>query len=120
MGAVELPAPPDNLPIKPSSALAVALLGAGAAIPIFFGASIFLLAPGKQLPFNFLDDFYPPRLEEKKAIKKKIDDREKAAAEAKAKEKAAEKAAADAAKAKEEAEAKAKEVAAAKATAKAK
>eukprot|EP00966_Prymnesium_polylepis_P268567 6204517-Prymnesium_polylepis.2 len=76
-------------------------------IPVLFLSFLLVGAPGKQLPFSFLDRFYAPRVEELKSIKTKQD---AAAAAAASKEKAA-------AKAKAEAEAKAKEAAAAAAAA---
>jgi hypothetical protein len=90
-----------------TAALALPVLGAGAALPVFIIASVAALSPGTQTPFDFLDPFFPPRVAELKAIKEKKD-----AAEAKI---AAEKKKADdAAKAKKEAEEKAAKEAAAK------
>ena len=81
-------------------------VGAIVALPIAFIGSIFLTAPGKALPFNFLDRFYPPRVAEKAAIQAKFE-----------KAQAAKKAEADKAKAAEAAAAKAAEAEAAKAAA---
>lgn len=81
--------------------LALLVVASSFAMPVFAGVSIFFTAPGSQLPFNFLDDFYPPRVAEKARVKEKVkivEDRiaaeKKAAADKKAEmEKAAEKAA---------------------------
>ena len=80
-------------------------VGSILALPIAFIGSIFLTAPGKALPFNFLDRFYAPRVAEKAAIQAKFD-----ATQAKKKAEAdkANAAKAEAAKAAEAAEAAAK------------
>lgn len=65
-----------------NSLLAGGVIGATFALPILFCAAIFLIAPGRQLPFNFLDGFYGPRVEEVKmmnAKKAKVEAAEKAA-----------------------------------------
>jgi hypothetical protein len=62
-----------------------AILLAGAPIVLLLSIilSLFLLAPGTQTPFKFLDGFYPPRVEELKVIatkKEKFEAEQKAAA----------------------------------------
>lgn len=78
----------------------IALLFAGAPVVLVTGVilSLFLLAPGTQTPFKFLDGFYPPRVAEVKMLQAK---KEKADAEAKAAADAAKKAAEEKAKAAE-------------------
>jgi len=91
--------------------LALALVGAPIALLTAIFAAIFFLAPGKQLPFNFLDQFYPPRVQEMKVQAEKRE----AFTEAKAAKAKAEKDALEAKAKAEEAEKAAKEAAAAKA-----
>merc|ERR1719460_1256998 len=55
--------------VTPGNLFAVAVLGAGPALALAFIASIVIVAPGKKLPFDFLDPFYPPRVAEVKMIK---------------------------------------------------
>jgi len=100
----------DVVNVNPLPLLVVA---SSFAMPIFAGVSIFLTAPGKQLPFNFLDDFYAPRVAEKAVVKQKIQLQEEQKAAEKKKEEAKKAAAEAEAKAAAEAEAKAKAAAAA-------
>lgn len=74
-----------------------AVLASILALPIVFCLALFLIAPGKQLPFNFVDGLYPPRVAEMETVKaKKTALEDKAAAEkAKAKKAALDKKAAD-------------------------
>jgi hypothetical protein len=95
-----------------------AILIAGAPVVLLTTVvlALVLTTPGNQLPFNFLDGFYPPRVAEMKQIREKKDkaeaiqkaeaDKAKAAAEAKAKAEAEAKAAEEAKAAKTPAAAK--------------
>jgi hypothetical protein len=96
----------------------IPLLFVGAPIVLLLSVilSLFLFAPGTQTPFNFLDQFYPARVQEIQMVeqKKEAIAAEKKAAEEKAKKAAEAKAAAAEAAAKEEAAKAAKAPAAAK------
>merc|ERR1711871_1618819 len=79
----------------PLAGLATLLLPA--AIPIIVIASIQIGAPGNKTPFAFLDGFYPPYVNEQKALANVTEAKaakEKAAKDAAAKEAAAKEAAA--------------------------
>jgi len=107
--------PSNPLKTRISVPAPIALAFSAAPIVTVAGGIIALqvLGPGNKTPFAFLDDFYPPAVEDKRRLKKVLDDKaaaEKAAAakkaadeEAKAKQVAADKAAADAQKAAEDA-----------------
>ena len=97
-----LPSLPEiNLPTLPSAppvgALgALAFASTSIILPIVCIGVITFTTPGKQLPFNFLDQFYPPRVEEMRKIKEINDleaNKNKAAKEAADAEAAAKKAA---------------------------
>ena len=81
--------------------LAAPVVAGTLALPFVFIISLFLIAPGTQTPFSFLDGFYAPRGAEMKAIKVKNEkiEEEAKAAKAKAAAEAAEKEAAAAAEA---------------------
>lgn len=98
----------DVVKINP---LPLALAAAPLVLVTAIFLSFFLLAPGTSLPFNFLDQFYPPRVQE---MKMQAEKRE-AFSEAKAAKAKAEKDALEAKAKAEEAEKAAKEAAAAKA-----
>jgi len=80
---------------------ALALAGAPLVLVTSIVLAFFILAPGNQTPFKFLDRFYPVRVEELRLIDVKKDkiaaDAKAAAAKAKAAEEAKAKAAAEAA-----------------------
>ena len=72
--------------------LAAPVVAAALALPFVFVVSLFVVAPGNQLPFNFLDGLYRPRVAEMaqiKAINEENVLKEKAAKDKAAAEKAA-------------------------------
>jgi len=84
---------------KSGNPLAPLVVAASFALPIVFCLALVVITPGKQLPFNFLDGLYAPRVEELRKVEEKkvaIDAQEKKEKEAEA-AKAAKKAAAAAA-----------------------
>merc|ERR1719217_996495 len=98
---------PADRVLAPSNLLPLGILAGTLFVPVFFLGAVLVSSP--NLPFAFLDRFYPPAVAKAQMQKEKAAAAEKKAKEAAAKEAAAKKAA--------EAKAKAEEAAAAAAAA---